>query len=117
MNTVKGYKYTLQGHEDINEFARGILVMTNAMSSRKDTVIGIETLDGTNKVIVHSLIEIDLEVEAHFNKVISKEVIDVLQLDIDDLSQKPQKWIDKQGTSEVELAQDYFVTLPSNFFW
>ena len=117
METVKGYKYTLEGHKDIDAFAKGILVMTNAMSSRKDTVIGVQTLEGTNTVIVHSLIEIDLEVEAHFNEVVSKEVIDVLRLDFDDLSKKPQDWIQKQESSEDELAQDYVVTLPSNFFW
>ena len=117
METVKGYKYTLEGHDDLDKFARGILAMTNAMSSRNDTVIGINTLEGTNTVVIQSLIEIDSEVENFFKEVISKEKIDVLRLDSVDLSDKAQHWLDVQEVSDEESAQDYFVLLPTNFFW
>lgn len=117
MEVVKGYKYTLEGHEDLNEFAKGILFMVNAQSSRKDTIINVQTLDGTNIVIVDSLMEIDSEVDAYFKEVRSKEIIDILQLDFDDLNKKSQGWIQKQEASDDELAQDYVVTLPKNFFW
>lgn len=117
METVKGYKYTLEGHEDLDKFAKGILFMVNAQSSRKGTIVNVQTLDGSNIVVVDSLIEIDSEVEAYFKEVRSKEIIDILQLDFDDLNKKAQGWIQKQEASDEETAQDYVVTLPTNFFW
>lgn len=117
MKTVEGFKYRAEGKEDLNEFAKGILILTNAMSSRKDTVIDIKTQDGTNDVIIHSLIDIDDVLNAHFKSILSKDKIEVLQLDYDDLTGKTQGWITRQEESDQELAQDYFLSLPTNLFW
>jgi hypothetical protein len=117
MEIKKGIEYTMVGHEDVVEFAKGILAVTNAKSSRKDTILNVRTLDGSNVVVIHSLIEIDGFLEAHFKEIREKKTIDIAHLEYDDLNAPAQQWIEAQGESEEEGAQDYFVTLPTNFFW
>jgi hypothetical protein len=81
MNIVKGYEYYVDGHEDIVEFAKGILALVNARSSRRGTVLDVRTFDGLNQVEVITMCELDKEIEHFMGKITSKKEIKIANLD------------------------------------
>lgn len=52
MEVVKGIRYRVNGHKDLNEFAQGILALVNVKSSRKDVILDFKTFEGSNDVSV-----------------------------------------------------------------
>lgn len=56
---TKGYEYLLEGSDVLETFAKGILQLVNIKSSRKDTILEVKTIEGTNKVTVVSMVELE----------------------------------------------------------
>lgn len=115
METTKIYSYQLEGHEDLERFAKGVLFLVNQRSSQKDTVIEFKTFDGSNMVelFAHKQGEHDEEFDRslkhHFKNIISKEEADLLLVgDYEDYTDKVRKKIDELQNNENEyLIQAY----------
>jgi hypothetical protein len=93
LNKVKGFCYTIQGHDDIDKFAKGILALTNLKSSTDNKIFDIKTYENTNIVAVVTADEIDDYIREHMGDISDKEEITILFADIDDLNGKSQQTI------------------------
>lgn len=103
-----GLKYVVEGFKDIEKFAKGILAITNLKSSRENTIINIKTYEGTWKVSIVSIEEIDDFLKLHFEKIILREPIECIVAEYEDLSDKMQKII---SDKEDELNEFYITIL------
>lgn len=96
MDIVKGFEYYVDGHEDGVEFAKGILALVNAKSSRRGTVLDVRTFEGLNQVEVTTLCELDKEIEHFMGKITSKREIKIANLNRwDDGNSKLTRIMDK----------------------
>lgn len=107
MSKQKAFLYTVDGWEnDVDKFAKGILMLVNAKSSRKGTVLDVKTLEGTNIVLVTSLTKIDKELESMMGYVRDVETIDVYNLTYDDLTDSGKE---KVKETEDMLDDEYMI--------
>ena len=112
MENKKGFKYVVEGFENIGDFSKGLLALLNAKCSRKDTVINIKTYEDSWQVDIISLIAIEDFIETHLGKVSSKESINVIKIEYDDLEHSNKEIIDKMQNEYFADNGDYtYITI------
>lgn len=68
MEKLNVYRLSVYGGEmPVREFAESILILVNYRSNRKETIIDLKTLEGSNIVIVDSHKDISEELKRLFN--------------------------------------------------
>lgn len=83
------------GKMKVEDFALSILKLVNYKSSMKETVIDIETVEGTNNVIVCSYKDISSELKSMFNtNEVRVEPLHLYKIDWCDLDKKIEKEIE-----------------------
>ncbi|GCD12642.1 hypothetical protein [Clostridium tagluense] len=112
MEKVTGFKYVVEGFEDIGSFSKGILSLTNTKCSRKGTIIDIKTYEGSWQVDVISLVEMDSFIESNLGEISSKELIEIVSVEYDDLPSKNQKIIsDLQDKYFDDKGNDVYIII------
>lgn len=110
MEKVKGFKYFIDGFEDLTKFSKGILALTNVKCSRSGTIVDIRTYEDSWNVSVVSMIDIESFIDSNVGKVASKEEIEIITVEFDDLNHSTQEYIDKKWDDDNE---DSFIILDS----
>lgn len=104
MEIYKGKRITFEGNEDINEFAKSILKLTNAKCNNYG-VIDIKTILGTNLIIVTMTIEMhknnEESLESMIGKILETEEINLLEMDLDDIKHR-------HGTKFLEMLYKHW---------
>ncbi|WP_042359935.1 hypothetical protein [Geomicrobium sp. JCM 19055] len=59
MKQYPGFEYVIQGTTNTDEFAKGVLNLLNIMSTRKNTILEIKTIDRTHRVMVKTIVDLD----------------------------------------------------------
>lgn len=93
MQKVKTYQYTVEGHEDVEKFAKGILALANVKSNSKDEIASFRTFNGTNLVQITMYSRGDTFIEHHVGKIRNVEEKEVLHLEWEDIVQDAQNVI------------------------
>ncbi len=105
MESVKGIKYRVKGHEDTNEFASGILALTNVKSSRSNVVLDIKTYENSNDVdvTVYADSGYDMKgfIKAWLGEIEREEEIEIALLDSNDITSETYDIIQ-------EFVDDYY---------
>lgn len=96
MEKTKGFKHVVIGGEiSVEDFALKILQLVNYRSSRKDTVLDVRTVDGTNNVVVCSCENIEKDLKSMFNASdVMTDPLTTYNLDWSDLGGKIAKEIE-----------------------
>jgi len=109
MELVKGFEYLVEGNEEINSFAKGILALVNVRSSREGIIHDFNTLEGTNKVRVVAYEEIEDYLTHHVGEILRKDEIEIVKIGFDNLNKETQRKV--EGTSDL----DTIITFNENF--
>lgn len=80
MEKQKGYKYIIEGHQDLDNFAKGILALTN-LRSNEQGVIDFRTFIDSQKVVVITKHDNDAYLESYVGEIIEKKEIDLFVAD------------------------------------
>lgn len=107
MKKKTGFKYVVEGFKDMEKFAKGILAITNLKSSRENTIINIKTYEGTWKVSIISIEEIDDFLKLHFEKIILRELIECIVAEYEDLSNKIQRIV----SEKEDESEEFYITI------
>ena len=103
MRITKGWEYYVEGHKSVDDFAKGILALINARSSRRGTVLDLRTFDGTNQVYIITLSELDKEIEHFMGEITAKNPIHIANLDRwDDGNPTLRKKLEKQNDDYLD---------------
>lgn len=108
MQVIKGYKYTMEGSQNIKNFAKGVLALVN-LKSNDMGIKRIETIPDTNLIIVISSVDNDSYLESYVGEIISKENIDIYIFDEGhlELDKETHEAIDKKLT-ETDFEYEYY---------
>lgn len=106
MDKEKGFRYLVEGKEDLGDFAKGILALANLRSSELG-VVDFSTHAGSQLVTIISYIENDSYINSHVGKVIEKEEISINVLTYEGLSRESQK--------EVEQLDELYFSNGNNY--
>lgn len=96
MRITNGWEYYVDGHKDVVEFAKGILALVNARSSRRGTVLDLRTYEGNNQVYIVTVSELDKEIKHFMGEIIEKNPINIANLD---------RWEDGNPTLRKKLEK------------
>ncbi|MDT0193716.1 hypothetical protein [Exiguobacterium sp. BG5(2022)] len=109
MEATKIYSYQLKGHENLEEFAKGILFLVNQRSSVENTVIEFRTFDGSDMVelFAHKQGDYDTEFDRvlkhHFKEIVSKEEATLLMVgEYEDYTKTVHQKIDELQSDDGE---------------
>ena len=87
MEKNTGYRYIVEGNEELDEFAKSVLILVN-IKSNGGWVKCIKTVVGTNNLLITT----DVEQSSYLSRIIgnikSVEEIDIWTLDYTDLHRK-----------------------------
>lgn len=118
MEIVKGIKYRVNGHEDSNLFANGILVLTNVKSSRKNVVLDIKTFENSNDVDVtvyaDSGYDMKSFIRAWLGEVEREEEIEIVSLDGNDIFPNVSNKIEDMTNNYFDNVGNDFVIIYDN---
>jgi hypothetical protein len=81
MIITNGWEYYVDGHKDVEKFAKGILTLVNLRSSRRGTVIDLRTFEGINQVYIITASEFDADIERIMGEITAKNPINIANLD------------------------------------
>lgn len=110
METTKGFEYVLDSTAELDLFAKGVLALVNIKSSRRETIADVRTVEGMNRVIVVSYIDLDeyFKSNDHVWEVVMKDPMTIIS-EIE-FSQRENKTLDKM----MDNDEDYFFHIVEN---
>lgn len=109
LNTEKIFAYGLEGKDDLNEFAKGILFLTNLRSQEENTIIDIKTFsDNSVEVFAYESEKLEELFGHYFKSIDVKEEVVMLKLGTEytDYPAHVHKWIDEKEDNGVEYYID-----------
>lgn len=102
MEIEKGFSFLIKGHEDVNEFAKGVLALVN-LKSNKMGVYDFRTYPESNEITVITEEDVNEKyLESYVGKIVSKTSIEILVIDSEDVKNEVQKEVDKRIDNEVD---------------
>lgn len=102
MEKSKGFCYMIEGFSSIEKFAKGILCLVNIKSSRGN-VVDFKTYENSWTVKVIAREEMDSYLNSYIGNITSKEPIEIVEFEYDDLTKENQKVISDIEDSENDL--------------
>lgn len=86
MKKTRGVQYTIDGKANLDDFAKGILALTNVRSGNGGGLIDFSTTLGTNIITVvvkeeHATSHFDNFLKAQVGNIRSKDEIDLVEID------------------------------------
>lgn len=85
--------YSVDGFNNIKDFAEAILILTN-LKSNDLGIIDLKTHEGTNVITIIAEEENDSWISSYVGEIIDKEKGFMLELDANDITRKAQSEID-----------------------
>lgn len=114
MQVEKGYRYRVNGPSDLNEFALGILALTNSKSQYPKTIIDIHTFNDSNVVAItvyaESEYKLDKYIESKLGKIFHTEEIEIITIGDEEFNKEAKKEVEKISNNYLEKdGNDYIV--------
>lgn len=119
MEHKKGIKYIVDGHKDLNDFALGILALTNIKSQYEDVIVDIKTFYDSNQVYVtcyaNSGYNIESYIEAHMGSIVGKDEVIITSVWNEDFKNSVDEELTRLEDDYFENDGKEFVVLYQNF--
>jgi hypothetical protein len=106
LEKIVGYNYTIDGFEDLDKFAKGILALVNIKSNRRKVIADFRTFEDTWIVEVITYDEMDDYLESYVGKISDKEKQIICEFDYNDLERSSKKVIENL---EIEKPHNHTV--------
>lgn len=110
MGKIQGFKYVIEGHEKLEDFAKGILALANLRSNNQG-VVDFKTFDGTNTVEVIATHDNDDYLTSYVGEIKEKSSIDIYEVFNEVIAEGDKDTMDEieRKITESDYEYDYYI--------